>query len=432
MKNEQPATGATDVVILGMGYVGLPLATAFARSGLKVTGFDINEGLIAQLRDGISHVSDVSSEELRQVLGEGLQPTADTADLNGARVFIVCVPTPLDQVGEPDLSAVLSAAQTVRRALQPGNLVVLESTTYPGTTDGMFRTVLEESGLRAGEDFCLAFSPERVDPGNTFFSIKNTPKVVGGLTTACGEMAADLYRRVVDQVLTVSGPREAELAKLIENTYRHVNIALVNEMAVLAHTLEIDIWESIRAAATKPFGFQAFYPGPGVGGHCIPIDPQYLAHAAKSVGFHFRFASLAQDVNSQMHGYVVRRVQDLLNSEQKPLHGSHVLLLGMSYKADVPDLRESPSIEVAELLIQMGAAVSVHDPNIDSVDVADQTIRCEPDLTSALESCDVVVLLQSHREYEPKYLLSTGALIFDCRGVFGLHGLADNPKVHTL
>jgi len=432
MKSEQATTSGPDVAILGMGYVGLPLATAFARSGLKVVGFDINERLISQLRDGVSHVSDVSSEELRQVLGASLQPTANTADLEGARVFIVCVPTPLDHVGEPDLSAVLSAARVVRGALRSGTLVVLESTTYPGTTDGVFREALEESGLRAGEDFFLSFSPERVDPGNTSFSIKNTPKIVGGLTTVCGDMAADLYRRVVDQVMTVSGPREAELAKLIENTYRHVNIALVNEMAVLAHTLEIDIWESIRAAATKPFGFQAFYPGPGVGGHCIPIDPQYLAHAAKSVGFHFRFASLAQDVNSQMHGYVVRRVQDLLNNLGKALNGSRVLLLGMSYKADVPDLRESPSIEVANLLLRMGATVTIHDPNVESVAVADEQMRCEPDLTSALESCDVAVLLQSHREYEPNYLLSTSSLIFDCRGVFGLHGLADHPKVQTL
>jgi len=427
-----PDQSLFDVAVIGMGYVGLPLATAFASAGLNVIGFDVNSHVVSQLQAAKSHVSDVSNDELTNVVGNSLHVTDDAADLAPAKAYIVCVPTPLDSAGEPDLAAVLSAAAVIRDSLSAGDLVVLESTTYPGTTDGVFRHILEGSGLRAGTDFHLAFSPERVDPGNVSFSITNTPKIVGGLSPSCSDAVAALYRQAIETVLIVSGPREAELAKLIENTYRHVNIALVNELAVLAHTLGIDIWDSIRAAATKPFGFQAFFPGPGVGGHCIPIDPQYLAHAARSVGFHFRFASLAQDVNSQMHGYVVHRVQNLLNAHSKPVNGSKVLLLGMSYKANISDMRESPSLEIAQLLLDLGANLTLHDPYVQSVSLQETPFPITTDLSGALEECDVAVLLQAHREYDARTLRVGQPLIFDCRGLLASQGYGPEQRVFTL
>ena len=295
-------------------------------------------------------------------------------------------------------------------------LVVLESTTYPGTTDGELREILERSGLRAGTDFHLAFSPERIDPGNPTFGLRNTPKVVGGYTDHCTTAAVALYERFVDVVVPVSGPREAEMAKLLENTYRHVNIALVNEMAVFCHELGIDLWESIRAAETKPFGFAAFRPGPGVGGHCIPIDPNYLSHQVRTLGYQFRFVELAQEISNRMPAYVVARLQEVLNEVSKPVRGSRVVVLGLTYKPDIADDRETPATAVIRNLRRLGADVVAHDPHLDSFSVDDQAVAMVDDLTAELRDCDVALLLQTHSSYDLDEIAATAPMVFDTRG----------------
>jgi nucleotide sugar dehydrogenase len=327
------------------------------------------------------------------------------------------VPTPLSDDGGPDLTAVKGAAGTVSRYVAPGMLVVLESTTYPGTTEEVLRPILERSGFVAGEDFHLAFSPERIDPGNPVYGVRNTPKIVGGLTPACSNAAAAFYGKFVDQVVQAKGTREAEMAKLLENTYRHVNIALVNEMAVFCHELGIDLWDAIDCAATKPFGFQAFRPGPGVGGHCIPIDPNYLSYKVRSLGYPFRFVELAQEINDRMPRYVVERAQQLLNREGRAVKGSRVLLLGVTYKADIADQRESPARPVARRLLRMGARLSFHDPYVDSWTVDGESVPAAPaDVEIALKESDLAIVLAGHREYEPGLLAEHAPLLFDTRG----------------
>ncbi|MGH8964026.1 MAG: nucleotide sugar dehydrogenase, partial [Actinomycetes bacterium] len=322
-----------DLVVIGLGYVGLPLVREACRAGLRVAGLDRDARVVAGLKAGLSHIDDVAPAETEAMLEAGFVPSLQEDVLDGARTVIICVPTPLSPEGGPDLTAVRGAAETVARHVKPGTLVVLESTTYPGTTDEVVRPILETSGLVAGEEFHLAFSPERIDPGNPVYGMKNTPKVVGGLTPEATQHAAALYGRFVDTVVVAKGAREAEMAKLLENTYRHINIALVNEMARFCHELDIDLWDVIRLAKTKPFGFQAFYPGPGVGGHCIPIDPNYLSHNVRSrLGYPFRFVELAQEINATMPAYVARRAQDILNEDAKAMRGSRVLLLGVTYK----------------------------------------------------------------------------------------------------
>ncbi|MDO5712378.1 MAG: nucleotide sugar dehydrogenase, partial [Micrococcales bacterium] len=323
----------------------------------------------------------------------------------------------LSEAGGPDLTAVNAAVATVLAWLRPGMTVILESTTYPGTTEELVRPVIESRGLRVGSDVHLAFSPERIDPGRTDFGAKNTPKVVGGCTPGCTAAAAAFYGRFVDTVVTVKGTREAEMAKLLENTYRHVNIALVNEMAMFCHELDIDLWESIRAAATKPFGFQAFYPGPGVGGHCIPIDPNYLSHRVRAKLKHsFRFVELAQDINAQMPSYVVLRAAELLNDHSKALRGSRVLLLGVTYKPDIADQRESPAVDVARIFEAKGAIVSFHDPFVQDWRLNGHSLACVQDLETATREADLVVLLQQHRAYDIDRLAHSAALFFDTRG----------------
>lgn len=344
-----------DVVVVGLGYVGLPLTQEAIRAGLSVVGLDRDRRVVDGLAAGVSHVDDLSDSDVQAMLAAGFHPTTDPAVLAGAEVAVICVPTPLSGDGGPDLGAVTSATKTIAEHLHPGMLVVLESTTYPGTTDEVVRPILEERGLVAGTDFYLVFSPERIDPGNPIYGVKNTPKVVGGQTPACAERAAAFYGRFVDTVVTARGTREAEMAKLLENTYRHVNIALVNEMAKFCEELGVDLWDVIRCAATKPFGFQPFYPGPGVGGHCIPIDPNYLSYKVRTLGYPFRFVELAQEINNGMPAYVVRRAQDILNKHGKPVHGSTVLLLGVTYKPDIADQRESPATAVARHLLDLGA-----------------------------------------------------------------------------
>src|SRR6056297_1144627 len=351
-----------ELVVVGLGYVGLPVVIEAAGAGVRVVGLDLNERVVDGLSAGRSHVDDISDDQIAATLAAGTTFTTDADCLAGAGAVVICVPTPLDEHQAPDLRAVTAAAGAIADRLQPGTLVVLESTTYPGTTDGLVRGVLERSGLTAGTDFHLAFSPERIDPGNPRYGLRNTPKVVGGLTPACTEAAVAFYERFVDTVVPVSGPREAEMAKLLENTYRHVNIALVNEMSVFCHELGIDLWEAIRAAETKPFGFAAFRPGPGVGGHCIPIDPNYLSHQVRTLGYQFRFVELAQEISNRMPAYVVARVQETLNEVAKPMRGSTVVVLGLTYKPDIADDRETPATAVIRHLRRLGTRVVAHDP----------------------------------------------------------------------
>lgn len=406
-----------DVVVMGQGYVGLPLAREAANSGLKVAGYDPSIGTVELLNSGVSHIDDVSDEDIAGMIAAGYQATSDQAVLAEARTIVICVPTPLGDAGAPDLGAVVSATESIARNLTSDTLVVLESTTYPGTTEDVLLPILASSGLEFDADYFLAFSPERIDPGNKIFGLKNTPKVVGGLTPSSTARARAFYERFVDTVIATKGAKEAETAKLLENTYRHVNIALVNEMSKFCHELGIDLWDVIRAAKTKPFGFQAFYPGPGVGGHCIPIDPNYLSfEVRKTLNYPFRFVELAEEINNSMPGYVVRRVQNLLNGEKKSLNGSRILLLGVTYKADIADQRESPASEIADLLESQGAQVDYHDPYVSNWLAPNTEKKCIIDLEQAAAEADAVVLLQSHSEYEVDHLAGLSKIFLDTRG----------------
>ncbi|HSN06277.1 MAG TPA: nucleotide sugar dehydrogenase [Candidatus Angelobacter sp.] len=408
---------ADDLVVIGLGYVGLPLAQEAVRSGHRVVGLDTAPAVVDQLNAGRSHVDDLSDADIAVMVAGGFRATTDPACVGKADVVVICVPTPLDSDDGPDLGAVLAASRGVAAHVRPGTLVVLESTTYPGTTEDVLRPLLEADGLRVGEDLHLAFSPERIDPGNPRFGLRNTPKVVGGVTPACGERAAEFYRTVVDDVVIVPRAREAELTKLLENTYRHINIALVNEMAKFCHELDIDLWSVIDAAATKPFGFQPFRPGPGVGGHCIPIDPNYLSYKVRSdLGYPFRFVELAQEINSSMPAYVVDRVGELLARDGRTLDGARVLLLGVSYKRDIADDRETPSADVARVLHERGATVVYDDPVLGEWTHSPVPAERAGDLTEALASCDVAVLLQDHSAYDLDALASSGTQVLDTRG----------------
>ena len=406
------------VAVIGLGYVGLPVAAAATAAGLEVIGFDSSPAVVAGLLSGRSHVDDISDEDVTVLLATGLAPTSDPADLAGCDTFVICVPTPLSAQGGPDLAQVAAAGRTVAAVLGPGCLVVLESTSYPGTTEHYLKPILEAGGLIAGGDFNLAFSPERIDPGNRRHTFRTTPKVVAGLTPACRDRAAGLYGLLVDTVVPAGGLMEAELAKLLENTYRQVNIALVNEMARFCHDLGIDLWDAIRCAETKPFGFEAFRPGPGVGGHCIPIDPNYLSHHVHSeTGYAFRFVELAQEINSGMPAYVATRTADMLAADGLDLSGSTVLLIGVTYKADVADLRESPAIGVAEELLSRGALVRYLDPHVPRWVVGDREIpRVEPS-RGADADCACVVVLQHHEGIDLDGILAPTARILDTRGI---------------
>jgi UDP-N-acetyl-D-glucosamine dehydrogenase len=409
---------SVDVVIIGMGYVGLPLAREASAAGLSVVGLDINPEVVDGLNQSRSHVDDLSDREVAEMIRRGFFATADPSQLRRARTIVVCVPTPLSRDGTPDLGPLRLAVRSVAEHLQPGALVILESTTYPGTTDEVMRPMLEAGGMVAGDDFCLAFSPERIDPGNEHFGPKNTPKVIGGYTSACADAAEAFYAQFIDVVVRTKGTREAEMAKLLENTYRHINIALVNEMAQFCHELDVDLWDVIAAASTKPFGFQAFRPGPGVGGHCIPIDPNYLSHRVRArLGYPFRFVELAQEINATMPRYIARRIQDQLNQDAKPLRGSLVLLLGVTYKPNIADTRESPAIALANVLIQQGAVVRFHDPLIKQFSVSGIEIPRVDDLELALAEADICVLLQNHEQYDIDVMTALSQRFFDTRGV---------------
>src|SRR5689334_22337576 len=359
--NDRKAT----VGIIGLGYVGLPLAVEFAKGGFKVIGYDVSERVCRSLMEGRSHIQDVSSADVAKLVKQGLfEATTDESRLKEADAISIAVPTPLVKTRDPDMSYVIAAADAVCRTAHKGLLVVLESTTYPGTTREVLLPALSKLGLTVGEDVFLAFSPERVDPGNPKYHTKNTPKVVGGITPACTELATALYASVIDTVVPVTTTEAAELVKLLENTFRSVNIGLVNEMAIVCDKLGVDVWEAIDAAATKPSGFMKFTPGPGTGGHCIPLDPHYLAWKMRTLNYKTRFIDLASEINSEMPAIVVRKVAQALNEERKAVNGSRVLVLGVAYKKDIDDMRESPALDVIRLLQRRGAAVSYHDPHV--------------------------------------------------------------------
>ncbi len=404
------------VGILGLGYVGLPLAVHFAEAGFPTLGLDVKQTLVDGVMEGRSHVGDVSSDRVATVVSNGTLEASTTFDrLRDVDVVLICVPTPLSKVGDPDVSFIVSAAEQVRERLRPGQLIILESTTYPGTTRELLQAALEKTGLVAGKDFCIAFSPERVDPGNPDFTIQNTPKIVGGLTPGCHRLAVALYREIVNEVIEVSSPEAAELAKLLENTFRAVNIGLVNEMAVIADRLGIDIWEVVDAASTKPFGFMRFTPGPGLGGHCIPVDPQYLAWKMRSLRYRTRFIELAAEVNAEMPRYVASKTSEALNAAGKAVNGSRVLLLGLSYKANVDDTRESPALDIHQYLREMGAIVSYHDPYVSEVQIEDETLRSVELTAEVLEAADAAVITTDHENLDYDLVLEKAPIVVDPR-----------------
>lgn len=421
------------VAVLGLGYVGLPLAVAFAEAGFQVTGIDPDQRKVDTVNRGESHIRDVASEQVARLVAEGkLSATTDFSVLKGADAVSICVPTPLRKTGDPDLSYILSATDELAKCMHPGMVVVLESTTYPGTTREVLLPKLgEENGLVAGENFFLAFSPERVDPGRQDWTTYNTPKVIGGTTPACTEVAAAWYSQALKTVVSVSSAEAAEMAKLLENTFRMINIGLVNEMAMMCDKLGVDIWEVIDAAATKPFGFMKFTPGPGIGGHCIPIDPLYLSWKLRALKYTARFIELASEINTSMPRYVVSKVQDALNAQGKPLKGSQVLVLGAAYKPDIDDLRESPALDVIGLLEQKGAEVSYHDPFIPALDHEGRQMESVPDLMAAVRAVDCVVIVTNHSQYDFLAILEAARLIVDTRNALGNVGKR-SPKVVRL
>lgn len=407
------------VTIVGQGYVGLPLAQEAVRAGWKVYGLDASELVVAKLNAGESHVDDLSDDDVNEMIENGYVATKDPSCIRESDVSVICVPTPLGVAGAPDLGAVESATRSVGENLKQGSLVVLESTTYPGTTEDVCIPILEAmSGKLAGRDFYVSFSPERVNPGFPEYGIKNTPKLVGGLNETSTEKTVEFYSTFVDEVVPLSGVKEAETAKLLENTFRHVNIALVNEMARVCHELGIDIWEVIRGAATKPFGFMRFTPGAGVGGHCIPIDPNYLSYEVRRrLGYPLRFVELAQEINNTMPEYVVDRGAERLNSEQKAISSSTVLLLGVTYKPNIADQRESPSRPVATGLLKRGANVIFHDPFVSNWDLenGDKLDRVD-NIDEALQKADLVVMLQAHSSYDVPALEANAKAFLDTTG----------------
>ncbi len=417
---EQKLGNKTAVIgIVGLGYVGLPLAVAFSQAGFKVLGFDIQQKRVNSVNKGQSYIADVSNESLSAaVVGNNLlQATTAQNRLKEVDAVCICVPTPLTKTKEPDISYVIRESEALSGYLQPRQLVVLESTTYPGTTREVMLPILERSGLKAGRDFYLAFSPERVDPGNKKYGIRNTPKLVGGIDSTSTKLAELLYRQVADVVVPVSSTEVAEMTKLFENVFRSVNIALVNELAQLCEKMGISVWEIIDAASSKPFGYMPFYPGPGIGGHCIPLDPYYLANKASEYDFHTRFIELAADINERMPYYVTSRILEVLNTRGKSLKEAKVLVLGVTYKKDVGDTRESPSLKLIQLLREKGAKVDYNDPYIPTVQLGQDTLVSVELADGNLALADCVVIATAHSCYDYQYIVSKSSLIFDTRGI---------------
>ena len=408
--------------IIGLGYVGLPLAIEFAKAGFDVTGFDVDESKVTELTAGRSYILDVKGDEVAAEVKAGkFRATTDMSKLADMDVVDICVPTPLRKTKDPDMSYIVSAVDAVAVHLHPGMLIILESTTYPGTTEEVVKPILEATGLVAGVDFFLAFSPERVDPGNPQFNTKNIPKIVGGVGPASTEAAAALYGATVQHVIQVTSTRVAEMVKLLENTFRAVNIGLVNELALMCHKMDIDVWEVIDAAKTKPFGFMPFYPGPGLGGHCIPIDPFYLSWKARQSGFECRFIELAGQVNGAMPEYVVQLISEALNSTRKALNGSRVHLFGMAYKPNVGDVRESPALDILELLSRQGATVSYTDPYVASLVHGGETLHSVPDADALAQKADCYVVCTNHDVFDYDAIVKGAALIVDTRNALKSH-----------
>jgi UDP-N-acetyl-D-glucosamine dehydrogenase len=412
---ERLATAPT-VAIIGLGYVGLPLAVAFAESGARVAGLDLDEQRVAAIISGTSFVEDVSNEKLRPLVHAGqLTASTDPRALKGADAIVICVPTPLGKSRQPDISYIERATETVARVLRPGQLIVLESTTYPGTTQEVLRPRLEARGLTTGKDFFLAFSPERIDPGNRTHALRDIPKVVGGITAECTELAATLYRRIVVQVVPVSSVDTAEMVKVFENTFRAVNVALANELAIMCRRLGISVWEVIAAAATKPFGFMPFYPGPGLGGHCLPSDPHYLSWKLRLDGYEPRFIGFADEINRNMPGHVVQIVVDALNDRERAVRGARILVLGVAYKANVADTRDSPALEIIDTLRRKGASVSYHDPHVPALTLHDRTVQSVAWEHIDFAAWDVVVILSAHDQCDWKRVVKESGLVIDTR-----------------
>ena len=406
-----------DLAVIGLGYVGLPLAIEAANSNLNVAGHDINDSVVSNLNNSISHVEDISNEVLKDALSKDLLITTDSNVLGDSEYVVISVPTPLTDY-QPDLSYVEAATKSIAENLKKGQTIILESTTYPGTTLEIVKPILEKiSSLVAGEDFLLGYSPERIDPGNKEWTFKNTPKIVSGINETSLKKISEFYNSIIDEVVEVSGTREAEMVKLVENTYRQVNIAMVNELAILSNMLDIDIWEVVDAAKTKPFGFQSFRPGPGVGGHCIPIDPKYLSFKTRQIGQPVRFVELAQEINNSMPNYVISRISELMNKKEILLKNSKILLLGVAYKKDIGDIRESPAIDIIESLLEKSAEVSFYDPYVDELIVNKESILKEQDLES-ISNYDMVIIHTPHTSFSEIDFENIKSLIFDATGNF--------------
>jgi UDP-N-acetyl-D-glucosamine dehydrogenase len=409
--------------VIGLGYVGLPLAVEFARAGFSVVGYDIDERKVAELMAGRSYIPDVPSDHLAEVVKNGrFKATTDAKALGDADIIDICVPTPLRKTKDPDMTYVVQAVDSTAAVLRKGQLIILESTTYPGTTVEVVQPALAAKGFKAGEDFYLAFSPERVDPGNPQYQTKNIPKVVGGINEASTKAAVKFYEQVMDKVIAVSSPSVAEMVKLLENTFRAVNIGLVNELALMCHRMDLDVWEVIDAAKTKPFGFMPFYPGPGLGGHCIPIDPHYLSWKARQYNFEARFIDLAGNVNSKMPEFVVELIIDALNTRKKSLNGSRVHIIGVAYKRDVNDLRESPALEVIELLAHRGATVTYTDPYVPEFKHASLDLKSVPEAGMHKDS-DLGVIITDHKVFDYVAMVKNFPLLVDTRNA--LKGVGD-------
>jgi UDP-N-acetyl-D-glucosamine dehydrogenase len=412
------------VGVVGLGYVGLPLAVALAESGYRVIGVDRDADKVARLQRGESYIEDIPATAVRRLVDDKrLTATTDFAALSAADGVSICVPTPLRKTGDPDLSFIVSSAQSLRPALHRGMVIILESTTYPGTTRELVLPELESGGLRVGEDIFLAFSPERVDPGRKDWTTKNTPKVIGGVTPVCTEVAASMYAQAMSTIVRVSSSEVAEMTKLLENTFRAVNIAMVNEMALMCDRLGIDVWEVIEAAASKPFGFMRFTPGPGLGGHCIPIDPLYLSWKLKQVKYNARIIELASEINTNMPRYVVSRVQDALNDAGQALRGARLLVVGLAYKPDIGDVRESPALDVIGLLREKGSQVEYFDPYVPSIEHEGWGLHSVPDVYAAAAQADCVVIVTNHSSIDYRRLAESARLLFDSRNALGAVGI---------
>jgi UDP-N-acetyl-D-glucosamine dehydrogenase len=402
--------------VIGLGYVGLPLAVEFAHAGFEVIGFDVDAEKVRLIGRGESYIGDVASDDLKAVVeGRRFEATTDFDRLHNVQIVNVCVPTPLTRTKDPDISFMARAVEQIKERLHPGTLVILGSTTYPGTTDELFVPALEETGLKVGDDFAVAFAPERIDPANTTFKVKNVPKVVGGTTPLCTQLACKVFDTVFETTVPVTSTRAAEMVKLLENTFRAINIGLVNEVALMCERLGLDVWEVIDAAATKPYGFMRFLPGPGLGGHCIPVDPSYLSWKMKSLNFSARFIDLATEINSRMPEHVVDRIADLLNEDRLAVNGARVLVLGVAYKRDVGDMRESPAIDVIGMLARKGASVRYHDPYVPECEI-DGVRYKNTDLTDdALAASDIVVILTDHGAIDYRHVVERASRVYDTR-----------------